>query len=62
MLRDGWLKDQMKKATEEVKDWPDWMVKLDEVEAKMEKTFCKSTNPYLAVDSASNQAIAVDPN
>jgi len=28
-LRDGWLKDQMEKASEEVKNWPDWMKLAD---------------------------------
>ena len=36
-LRNGWLKDQMEKATKEVRGWPDWMKKLDEAEEKMQK-------------------------
>jgi hypothetical protein len=62
MLRDGWLKDQMEKVSEEVKNWPDWMVKLDQAETRMENCFREPTNPYLKANSASNQAGAVDPN
>lgn len=35
-LRKGWLKDQMEKVSEEVKNWPAWMKYLDNLEQKME--------------------------
>jgi len=41
-LINGWLKDQMKKATEEVKEWPDWLKKLDEMDTEIENGYKKN--------------------
>ena len=61
MLREGWMKDQMQKVAEEVKNWPDWMVKLDQTESKMENSLGKKINRFSAANSGSKQTGTVDP-